>query len=131
MRGCDGFGTTFSSGSSRTAVGVRAASRLMIPGCASVSCWKIRLPALRNDFVRDVGGLLVSTDHLLREVEEAPGRVRARLVDTDRHARGGRLADLDGLADHRVEHLMVTELAERAEHVAREDRSAVVEGRQK
>ena len=58
MRGWDGFGTTFSSGSSRTAVGVRAASRLMMPGCASVSCWKIRLPASRNDF------LLCETDYL-------------------------------------------------------------------
>src|SRR6266581_2705285 len=34
MRGCDGFGTTFSSGSSRTAVGVRAARSLMMPELA-------------------------------------------------------------------------------------------------
>src|SRR5678815_2512814 len=94
MRGCDGFGTTLSSGSSRTAVGVRAARRLMMPGCASVSCWKIRLPASRNDFLLCDDGLLVSTDHLPREFDEALRRVRTRLVHGVGHAGRRRLADL-------------------------------------
>src|SRR6266508_4512032 len=130
MRGCVGFGTTFSSGISRTAVGVRAASRLMIPGCASVSCWKMRLPASRKDLLRALDGLLVSTDDLLREIGEALRRLGARVVHADRHAGRGRLADLHGLADDGVEYLVVAELAERVEHVALEDRSTVVEGRQ-
>src|SRR5438132_11584841 len=126
IRGCPGFGITFSSGMSRTAVGVRAASRLMMPGCESVSCWKIRSPASRNDFR---GRLLVSTDHLLREVHEALCGIASRLVHGDRDARGGRFPDLDGLADHGGEHLVIPEIFERVEHVAREDRSAVVERR--
>src|SRR2546421_10725317 len=97
MRGCPGFGITFSSGMSRTAVGVRAASRLMMPGWDSVSCWKIRSPASRNDFL---GRLLVSTDHLLREVHEALGCIASRLVHGDRDPRGGRFPDLDGLAEY-------------------------------
>src|SRR6266550_2359677 len=126
IRGCPGLGITFSSGISRTAVGVRAASRLMMPGCDSVSCWKIRSPASRNDFL---GRLLVSTDHLLREVHEALCRITSRLVDRDRDARGGRFPDLDGLSDHRGEHLVISEIFQRVEHVAREDGSAVVERR--
>src|SRR5215210_3045525 len=105
MRGCDGFGTTLSSGSSRTAVGARAASRLMMPGCASVSCWKIRFPASRNDFLCEEG-LLVSTYHLLREVGEALRRVGLWFVHADRHAGRRRLADLDGLPDHGVKDLV-------------------------
>src|SRR5438874_3223034 len=126
IRGCPGFGITFWSGMSRTAVGVRAASRLMMPGCESVSCWKIRSPASRNDFL---GRLLVSTDHLLREVHEALCGIASRLVHGDRDARGGRFPDLDGLSDHGGEHLVIPEIFERVEHVAREDRSAVVERR--
>src|SRR6266508_230736 len=130
MRGCDGFGTTLSSGSSRTAVGVRAASRLMMPGCASDSCWKIRLPASRNDFLWD-DGLLVSTDHLPRKIDKALGRVRARLVHVDGNAGRRCLADLHRLPDDRVEHLVVAELAQRVEHVAPEDRARVVKRRKK
>src|SRR2546425_4634662 len=128
IRGCEGFGTIFSRGMSRTAVGVRAASRLMIPGCASDSCWKMRSPASLNDFLCR---LVVSTDHLLREVHEALCRIAPRFVHGDRHARGRRLADLHRLTDDRVEHLMVAEIPERVEHVASEDRAAVVEGRKK
>src|SRR5881396_53169 len=130
MRGCDGFGTTFSSGSSRTAVGVRAARRLMMPGCALDSCWKIRLPASRNDFLLCEAGLLVSTYHLPREIGEALRRIGPRFVHADRHARGGRLADLDRLTDDGLEDLVISELAQRVEHVAPEDRSRVVERRQ-
>src|SRR6266540_3304137 len=130
IRGCDGFGMTFSSGSSRTAVGVRAARRLMMPGCASVSCWKIRLPASRKDFLLCEDGLLVSTDHLLREVDKALRRVRARLVDGDGNAGCRRFADLHRLPDHGVEHLVIAELAQRVEHVAPEDRARVIERRQ-
>src|SRR5438094_473407 len=100
----------------------------MIPGCASVSCAKMRPPASRNDLRGR--GLLVSTDHLLGQVHEALRRIAPWLVDSDRDASGGRLADLDGLTDDRVEDLVVAEVLERIEHVAREDRSAVVEGRQ-
>src|SRR2546428_1196160 len=130
MRGWVGFGTTFSSGISRTAVGVRAESRLMMPGCASVSCWKMRLPAERNDLLRAAGGLLVSTDDLLREIVEALRGLRAWVIRRDRDAGGRCLAHLHRLADDRVEHLVVAELAQRIEHVPREDRAAVVEGRQ-
>src|SRR5438105_12258968 len=94
IRGCDGFGTTRSSGMSRTAVGVRAASRLMIPGWASLSCWKMRPPASRNDFL---GRLLVSTDHLLGQVDEALRCVGTGLIHGDGDAGRGRLADLHGL----------------------------------
>src|SRR6267143_5243455 len=127
MRGCPGFGITFSTGISRTAVGVRAASRLMMPGCTSASCRKIRSPASRKDFL---GRLLVSTDHLLREVDEASCGVALGLVHGDRNARGGRFADLYGLTDHRGEHLVISEILERVEHVAREDRAAVIERRE-
>src|SRR2546423_3667587 len=127
MRGCPGFGITFSSGMSRTAVGVRAASRLMIPGCTSASCRKIRSPASRKDFL---GRLLVSTDHLLRQVDEASCSIALGLVDGDRNARGGRFADLYGLTDHGGEHLVISEILERVEHVAREDRAAVIERRE-
>src|SRR2546422_10263986 len=126
MRGCPGFGITFSRGMSRTAVGVRAASRLMMPGCASVSCWKIRSPASRKDFR---GRLLVSTDHLLRQIDEALCRIALGLVHRDRDARGGRFPDLYGLSDHGGEHLVISKIFQRVEHVAREDRSAVVERR--
>src|SRR5712691_1745978 len=127
MRGCVGFGTTFSSGISRTAVGVRAESRLMMPGCASVSCWKMRLPAERNDLLRAAGGpcvplaLLVSTDDLLREIVEALRGLGPWVIRRDRHAGGRCLAHLHRLADDRVEHLVVAELAQRIEHVPRED----------
>src|SRR5713101_3726435 len=127
MRGCPGFGITFSSGMSRTAVGVRAASKLMIPGCTSASCWKIRSPASRKDFL---GRLLVSTDHLLRQVHEALCRIASGLVHGDRNACGGRLPDLYGLPDHGGEHLVIAEILERVEHVAREDGAAVVERRE-
>src|SRR6266850_3176914 len=127
MRGCPGFGITFSSGISRTAVGVRAASRLMIPGCTSASCRKIRSPASRKDFL---GRLLVSTDHLLREVHEALCRIASGFVHGDRHARGGRFADLYGLSDDGGEDLVISEILQGVEHVAREDRAAVVERRQ-
>src|SRR5213596_3023254 len=127
MRGWLGLGTTFSSGMSRTAVGVRAASRLMMPGCDSVSCWKIRSPASRNDFL---GRLLVSTDHLLRQVHEALCRIASGFVHGDRNARGGRFPDLYGLSDHGGEDLVISEILQRVEHVAREDRSAVIERRQ-
>src|SRR5688500_10059953 len=111
MRGWDGFGMTFSSGSWRTADGVRAASRLMMPGCAAVSCWKIRLPASRNDFLLCEDGLLVSTDHLPREIGETLRRVGPWFVYADRDAGGWRLADLHRLADHCVEHLVIAKLA--------------------
>src|SRR3954471_1018726 len=124
MRGWPGFECTFSSGISRMAVGVRAASRLMMPGCASASWPKIRCPASRNDFVR--GRSLVSTDDLLREIDERLRGVRLLVIGGDRHARGGRFADLHGLTDHRVEHLVLAEILQRIEHVAREDRAAVV-----
>src|SRR2546428_2167948 len=127
MRGCPGLGITFSSGRSRTAVGVRAASRLMMPGCTSASCWKIRSPASRKDFL---GRLLVSTDHLLRQVDEALCRIALGLVHGDRDACGGRFADLYGLPDHGGEYLVIAEILQRVEHVAREDRSAVVERRE-
>src|SRR2546430_6421264 len=127
MRGWPGFGITFSSGMSRTAVGVRAASRLMMPGCDSVSCWNIRSPASRKDFL---GRLLVSTDHLLRQVHEALCRIALGLVHGDRDARGGRFADLYGLSDHSGEDLVISQILQRVEHVAREDRAAVVERRQ-
>src|SRR3989442_14473947 len=125
IRGCEGFGTIFSRGMSRTAVGVRAASRLMIPGCASDSCWKMRSPASLNAFLCR---LVVSPDHLLREVHEALCRIAPRFVHGDRHACGRRLADLHRLPDDRGEHLVVAEILERVEHVAREDRAAVVKG---
>src|SRR2546430_2971566 len=124
MRGCPGFGITFSRGISRTAVGVRAESKLMMPGCTSASCRKIRSPASRKDFL---GRLLVSTDDLLRQVHEALRRIASRFVHGDRNARGGRFADLYGLPDHRGEHLVISEILQRVEHVAREDRPAVVE----
>src|SRR5437867_128365 len=126
IRGCPGFGITFSSGMSRTAVGVRAASRLMMPGCESVSCWKILSPASRNDFL---GRLLVSTYHLLRQIDEALCRIALGLVHGDRDARGRGFSDLYGLSDHGGEHLVISEIFQRVEHVAREDRSAVVERR--
>src|SRR3989475_10348653 len=126
MRGCPGLGITFSSGRSRTAVGVRAASRLMMPGCTSASCWKIRSPASRKDFR---GRLLVSTDHLLRQIDEALRRIALGLVHGDRDARGRGFSDLYGLSDHGGEHLVISEIFQRVEHVAREDRSAVVERR--
>src|SRR2546422_7863509 len=107
MRGCPGLGITFSSGMSRTAVGVRAASRLMMPGCTSASCWKIRSPASRKDFR---GRLLVSTDHLLRQVYKALCRIASRLVHRDRDARGGRFTDLHGLSDHGGKHLVISEI---------------------
>src|SRR5437762_7225290 len=128
MRGWFGFGITFSSGISRTAVGVRAASRLMIPGCASDSWAKIRFPASRKDLV--FGRSLVSTDDLPCEIDERLRGVRLLVVFGDRHARGGRLADLHGLADDRVEDLVVPDLLQRLEHVAAEDRAAVVERRE-
>src|SRR2546426_6064717 len=115
MRGCPGLGITFSSGRSRTAVGVRAASKLMMPGCESVSCWKIRSPASRKDFL---GRLLVSTDHLLRQVYEALCGVASRFVHGDGDAGGGRFPDLDGLADHGGEHLVISQIFQRVEHVA-------------
>src|SRR5258705_4806126 len=129
MRGWLGLGRTFSSGMSRTAVGVRAARRLMMPGCASDSCWKIRLPASRNDLVLSRGGL-VSTDDLTREIDERLRGVRLSVVLGDRHAGRRGLADLHGLADHRVEDLVVPDLFQRVEHVASEDRAAVVERRE-
>src|SRR5437899_439752 len=129
VRGCEGLAMTFSSGMSRTAVGVRAARRLMMTGSASISCWKMRVPASRK-LLPWRGGLLVSTNNLLCEVDEALGRVGARLIDGDRDARGGGLADLHRLTDHRVEDLVVAQVLERIEHVTPEDRPAVVEGRE-
>src|SRR5437899_2065880 len=128
VRGCEGLATTFSSGSSRTAVGVRAARRLMMPLSTSLSCWKMRLPASRKLLPWRV--LLVSTDYLLRKVDKALGRVGARLVDGDRDAGSGGLADLHRLSDHGVEDLVVAEVLERIEHVASENRPAVIERRQ-
>src|SRR2546421_12780913 len=126
MRGWLGLGFTFSRGSSRTAVGVRAARRLMMPGCASDSCEKMRVPASRNDF--DALGLaLVSTDDLPRELDVRLRGVRLLVVFGDRHACGRGLADLHGLADHRVEDLVIAEIFQRVEHVATQDGAAVVE----
>src|SRR3989442_13073723 len=109
---------------SRTAVGVRAARRLMMPGSASFSCAKIRFPASRNDFLpRGTGGsaprLVVSTDHLLGQAAEALRRVGTGLIHGDRDARGGRLADLHGLADHGLDTLVVARVPEGIEHVPR------------
>src|SRR2546428_14148018 len=134
MRGCEGFGTTFSRGMSRTAVGVRAARRLMMPGSASFSCAKIRLPASRNDFLpRGTGGsdgrLVVSTDHLLGQVDEALRRVGTGLVHGDRDARGGRLADLHGLAEDGLEDLGIAQGPEGVGHVPRPDWAAVRKSR--
>src|SRR2546427_766743 len=128
VRGCEGLATTFSSGSSRTAVGVRAARRLMMPLSTSLSCWKMRLPASRK--LLPWRGLLVSTDYLLRKVDKALGRVGARLVDGDRDAGSGGLADLHRLSDHGVEDLVVAEVLERIGHVASENRPAVIKGRE-
>src|SRR3989338_9666899 len=125
MRGCEGFGSIFSIGISRTAVGVRAESRLMMPACVSDSCWKIRLPASRKDFVRR--SRVLSMGHLFRELEEALRGLRAGVVCGDRHARAGRLADLHRLADHGAEDRMVAGLLQRVEHDASQDRPAVVE----
>src|SRR3989442_14395264 len=108
---------------SRTAVGVRAASRLMIPGSVSISCWKMRTPASRNDFLSKCGGLPC-------EFEEGFRRVRTRVVLRDRNAGRGRFAELDPLADDGVEHVVVAEILQRVEHFAREDGAAVVERRQ-
>src|SRR2546428_1579190 len=99
-----------SSGISRTAVGVRAASRLMRRGSVSLSCWKMRTPASRNDF-------LSKCRHLPRELEEAFRGVRARVVLGDGDARGRRLPQLDPLSDHRVEDVVVAELAQRLQHL--------------
>src|SRR6266542_2206156 len=126
IRGCCGLGTTFSTGMSRIEFGLCEARRLTIPCCASRSCWKMRVPASRNDFPEG----LLSIDHLLREIEEGLGRVGARVVHGDRYAGCRRFADLHRLADDRLEHLVVAEIAQRLEHVPREDRAAVVEGRQ-
>src|SRR3989442_6755560 len=128
IRGWEGFGTTRSSGMSRTAVGVRAARRLMIPGWASFSWAKMRFPASRNDLrPRGTGGaaprLLVSTDHLLGQVDEALRRVGTGLVHGDRDARGGRLADLHGLADDGLEDLVIAQVPERIEQCPSQDPS--------
>src|SRR5579859_6821559 len=125
MRGCSGFGMTFSTGSSLMEFGPFDARRLTMPCWASRSCWKMRVPASRNDLP-----LLVSIRHLLREVDEGLRRVRLRVVHRDRDAGGRRFADLHRLTDDGPEDLVVTEVAQRVEHVASEDRAAVVERRQ-
>src|SRR5258706_12625328 len=109
MRGWLGLGRTFSSGMSRTAVGVRAARRLMMPGCASDSCWKMRLPASRNDLVLSRGGL-VSTDDLPPEIDERLRGVRLSVVFGARPAGRRPLAELPGTPDHGVEDLVVPDL---------------------
>src|SRR5438445_4462143 len=125
MRGCSGLGTTFSTASSLMEFGPFDARRLTMPCWASCSCWKIRVPASRNDLP-----LLVSTCHLLREIDEGFRGVRLRVVHGDRHARGRRFADLHRLTDDGPEDLMVAEVTQRLEHVPAEDGPAVVEGRQ-
>src|SRR5438105_12798313 len=125
IRGCSGLGTTFSTASSLMEFGPFDARRLTMPCWASRSCWKIRVPASRNDLP-----LLVSTCHLLREIDEGLRRVRLGVVDGDRHARGRRFADLHRLTDDGPEDLMVAEVSQGLEHVAAEDRAAVVERRQ-
>src|SRR5258708_9387077 len=125
MRGWSGFGTTFSTGSSLMEFGPFDASRLTMPCCASRSCWKMRVPASRHDLP-----LLVSISHLLREVEERLRRIRLRVVHGDRDAGGRRFADLHRLTDDGPEDLVVTEVAQRVEHVGAEDRAAGVESRQ-
>src|SRR5713226_6810974 len=115
MRGCSGFGTTLSRGSSLIEFGPFDASRLTMPCWASRSCWKIRVPASRNDLP-----LLERIRHLLREVEECLCRVRRGVVHGDGHAGRRRFADLHRLTDDGLEHLVVAEVAERVEHVASE-----------
>src|SRR5688500_3500224 len=87
----------------------------------------MRLPAARNDFPLPP---LLSTDHLLREIDERLRGVRLRLIDGDRHAGRGRLADLHGLPDDRREHRVLAQVLQRIKHVTPEDRAAVVEGGQ-
>src|SRR5207302_9570754 len=122
MRGCSGFGTTLPTGNSLIEFGPFEPRRLTMPCWASRSCWKMRVPASRNDLP-----LLVSIRHLLREVDEGLRRVRLRVVHRDRHASGRRLADPHRLTDDGPEDLVVAEIAQRVEHVAPEDRAAVVE----
>src|SRR5207249_9995654 len=71
----------------------------------------------------------VSTDHLLGKVHEALRRVAPGLVDGDRHARGGRFADLHGLTDDGAEHLVVTEILQRVEHVRSEEHTSELQSR--
>src|SRR5207245_3939220 len=125
IRGCSGFGTTLPTGSSLIEFGLVDARRLTMPCWASRSCWKMRVPASRNDLP-----LLVSIRHLLREVDEGFRRVRLRVVHRDRDAGGRSLSDPHRLTDDGPEDLVVAEVAERVEHVAAEDRAAVVERRQ-
>src|SRR5438132_3591051 len=127
IRGCSGFGTTFPTGSSLIEFGPFEARRLTMPCWASRSCSKMRVPASRNDLPPL---LLVSIRHLLREVDERFRRVRLRVVHRDRDAGGRRFADPHRLTDDGPEDLVVAEVAERIEHVAAEDRAAVVEGGQ-
>src|SRR5437762_1199310 len=125
MRGCSGLGTTFSTASSLMEFGPFDASRLTMPCWACRSCWKILVPASRNDLP-----LLVSTCHLLGEIDEGFRGVRLGVVDRDRHAGGRRLADLHRLTDDGPEDLVVAEVAQRLECVPAEDGAAVVERRQ-
>src|SRR5688500_7481721 len=95
-----------------------------MPPCPpSVSCSCLRQPAVLYDFP-----LLLTMHDLPGEIDVRHRGVGAGLVDRDGHSRGGRLTDLHGLPNDRLEDLVVREIAQRIEHVATQDRAAVIEG---
>src|SRR5438034_5090763 len=73
---------------------------------------------------------LAKVDHLLCQLAERAGRVRARRVR--RYGATGErgFTELDGLLHDRAEDVVVAEIVELFEHLAPEDRAPVVEGRQ-
>src|SRR3989304_6331573 len=84
--------------------------------------------SLRAAVARKSG--LAKVDHLLCQLAEGPCRIRVPRVRRDRTAGERRLTEPDGLLHDRAEDVVVSQVVELLEHLAPEDRPAVVEGRE-
>ena len=104
-------------------VGLSGVSRLTMAGESSVSSDSRRAAAARKS-------VRAKVDHLPGELAIDPGGIAAAGVGRDGAADERRLAELHGIADDAREDVMVADAAQLVEHVAREVRPAIEEGRQ-
>src|SRR6476659_8836216 len=126
-RGCSGFGSMWSIWTMRTPidrVGLSGVSRLTIAGESSVSSESRRAAAARKS-------VRAKVDHLPGESAIGRRRNTGARVCRDGAADQWGLAELDGVADDAGEDVVVSDDLQLIEHVARQVRPGVVEGRQK